>query len=501
MQEKLEQLNTRLGQIHDLRKAAAVLAWDQRTYMPPGGAAARSEQLSTLASMAHQLFVADETGTLLEALQPLQDELDYDSDDASLIRVTTRYYKKLRSVPPALVAERARVSTLAQEAWARARDASDFDLFAPLLKKNIDLNIQLAEALGYEDHLYDALLDQYEPEVKTADLHRLFEPLKTESVPLIEAMAAQNGHIDDAFLDQEFDAEAQLAFGRMVLKDIGFDFKRGRQDMSLHPFTISFAPDDVRLTTRVNRHKLQSALFGSVHEAGHGMYEQGIRSDLARTSLGSSASLGVHESQSRLWENIIGRSHGFWRYYFPRLQCTFPDQFGHVNLETFYRAINQVQPSYIRVEADEVTYNMHIFLRFELEVELLEGRMSVADLPQAWKDRMEAYLGIVPPDDARGVLQDIHWADGMMGYFPTYTLGNLLSVQFFNQAVKAQPTIPSQIEAGQFDTLHTWLVQNIHFHGNKYTPAELTRRVTGDQMRAEPFVAYVKEKYAEIYDL
>jgi len=231
------------------------------------------------------------------------------------------------------------------------------------------------------------------------------------------------------------------------------------------------------------------------------MYEQGIRSDLARTSLGSSASLGVHESQSRLWENIIGRSYGFWRYYFPRLQCTFPDQFGHVNLETFYRAINQVQPSYIRVEADEVTYNMHIFLRFELEVELLEGRMSVADLPQAWNDRMEAYLGIVPPDDARGVLQDIHWADGMMGYFPTYTLGNLLSVQFFNQAIKAHPAIPSQVEAGQFDTLHTWLVQNIHVHGNKYTPAELTRRVTGDQMRAEPFIAYVKEKYAEIYDL
>ncbi len=501
MEEKLEQLKTRLGQIYDLQKAAAVLVWDQRTYMPPGGAAARSEQLATLAEMTHQLFVADETGALLESLQPLQDESDYDADDASLIRVTAREYDKLRSVPPSLVAERARVSTLAQEAWARAREASQFDLFAPLLKKTIDLNVQLAEVLGYEDCLYDALLDQFEPEVKTADLHRLFEPLKTALVPLVEAMAAQNGRIDDSFLDQEFDADAQLTFGQMVLKDIGFDFTRGRQDISLHPFTISFAPDDVRLTTRVNPHMFQSALFGSVHEAGHGMYEQGIRGDLARTSLGDAASLGVHESQSRLWENIVGRSYGFWQHYFPQLQCTFPDQLGDVDLETFYRAINQVQPSYIRVEADEVTYNMHIFLRFELEVELLEGRLSVTDLPPAWNDRMKTYLGIVPPNDAQGVLQDIHWADGIMGYFPTYTLGNLLSVQFFDQAVHTHPAIPSQIAAGQFDTLHTWLVRNVCAHGKKYTPAELTQRITGGPMRAEPFIDYVRTKYAEIYDL
>ncbi len=502
MEEKLSQLKARLARAQDLERAAAVLVWDQRTYMPPAGAEARAEQLATLQQMAHEIFVADETGALLEALRPLaESELDYDSDDASLVRVAAREHQRLRRVPPELVAERARISSLAQEAWVRARADSNFALFAPHLEKVVDLNIRLAEALGYKDQLYDPLLDIFEPQMKTAQVARLFEQLKTGLAPLVHAIAAHAGRVDNTVLKREFDADKQIAFGLTILRDIGFDFGRGRQDMSAHPFTISFSPRDVRLTTRVYRDKFQTALFGSIHEAGHGMYEQGIRDELARTPLGDGASYGVHESQSRMWENVVGRSRGFWGYYFPRLQSFFPQQLDGVDVETFYRAINQVTPSCIRVEADEVTYHMHIFVRFELEQDLLEQRLAVADLPEAWNSKMKAYLGVVPPNDAQGCLQDIHWADGTFGYFPTYSLGTLLSLQYYNQAVAAHPGIPAEIAAGRFDTLRGWLVENIHVHGKKYTPAELTRRVTGEDIQAEPFVEYVKKKYGEIYGL
>jgi carboxypeptidase Taq len=286
-----------------------------------------------------------------------------------------------------------------------------------------------------------------------------------------------------------------------VLRDIGFDFERGRQDRSLHPFTISFSPNDVRLTTRVFEDNFKSALFGSIHEAGHGMYEQGISPTLEPGLLLNGASLGLHESQSRLWENVIGRSRSFWRFYFPRLKEYFPEQLARVDLEGFYRAINRVEPSLIRVEADEVTYNLHIFIRFELELDLLEGRIRVADLPEAWNAKMEAYLGIVPPNDGLGVLQDIHWPAGHLGYFPTYALGNLLSLQFFNQALADVPDLSAQIEAGDFAVLHRWLRERIYVHGRKYPPAELIRRVTGTDMQAGPFLDYARKKYGQIYDL
>jgi carboxypeptidase Taq len=503
MEEKLARLSVLLNQVWDLDKAASVLRWDQQTYMPPGGAPARAEQLATLSRLSHTLFVVDEIGALLEALQPLVDssELAPSSNAASLIRVVARDYEKMRRVPSELVAERARASALAQEVWARARSRADFSLFAPYLEKNVALNVELAEALGYEECLYDALLDQFEPEMKTSQVAQLFEELKTALVPLVTAITEENPPVDDTVLTQAFDEQKQLGFSRQVIAELGFDFERGRQDISLHPFTSSFSPNDVRLTTRVARQQLKAALFSLLHESGHGIYDQGIDEQLARTPLADGASLGVHESQSRLWENVVGRSRDFWTHYFPRLQSVFPQQLGEVDLETFYRAINKVAPSYIRVEADEVTYNLHIFIRFELEQALLEGDLAVSHLPEAWNEKMKAYLGLVPPDDALGVLQDIHWAGGAMGYFPTYALGNMLAVQFFNQALAERPAIAEQITRGEFERLYAWLRENIYQHGRKYTPAELTQRVTDDTIQAGPFIQYVKQKYGGIYNL
>lgn len=503
MEEKLARLGVLLNQVWDLNKAASVLRWDQQTYMPPGGAPARAVQLATLSRLSHTLFVTDEIGELLDALQPLLDnsELDPMSNTASLIRVVARDYEKMRRVPSELVAERARASALAQEVWARARARADFSLIAPYLEKNVELNVELAEALGYEECLYDALLDQFEPEMKTSRVAQLFQELKAALVPIVTVITEENPPVDDTILAQTFDEQKQLDFSRQVIAELGFDFERGRQDISLHPFTSSFSPNDVRLTTRVARHQLKAALFSLLHESGHGIYDQGIDEQLARTPSADGASLGVHESQSRLWENVVGRSRNFWTYYFPRLQSVFPQQMGEVDLEAFYRAINKVAPSYIRVEADEVTYNLHIFIRFELEQALLEGDLAVSELPEAWNEKMKAYLGLVPPDDALGVLQDIHWAGGAMGYFPTYALGNMLAVQFFNQALAERPEIAEQITKGEFDQLYAWLRENIYQHGRKYTPAELTQRVTDNTIQAGPFIQYVKQKYGSIYNL
>jgi carboxypeptidase Taq len=499
MEEKLQELKTRLGEIHDLDKATALLGWDQQTYMPPGGAAARAEQLATLQKTAHNWFVVDEIGELIEALSSNGSGWDYESDEASLVRVIARDYEKARKVPSELVAEFARVGALAYEAWAKAREGSDFSLFKPHLEKIVELNVRLAEALGYEDCIYDPLLDRFEPEMKTFQVAAIFNDLKAELLPLVKAISERIDAVDDSVLRRTYDGQKQWDFGVGVIKDIGFDFDRGRQDKSVHPFTTSFSINDVRLTTRIDLNYLPPALFGTLHECGHGLYEQGVGLDLERTSLADGASLGIHESQSRLWENLVGRSREFWSHYFSRLKAVFPDQLAGVDVETFYRAINRVEPSFIRVEADEVTYNMHIMLRFELENEMLEGTIKIADLPEAWNAKMETYLGIVPPDDAQGVLQDVHWSGGMLGYFPTYSLGNLISVQFFDKAKAETPSLLDQIAAGRFDDLLNWLCENVHRHGRKYTPAELVRRVTGNDLTAANYIAYIKAKYSDIY--
>lgn len=498
MNETFERLKEELARVGDLKKAAAVLSWDQETYMPPKGAQARAQQLATLSRLAHEFFTSDEIGELLDRLEPQVRDLPYDSFEASLVRVTKRDYEKARRVPTELVEELARATSLGTEAWKEARAQSQFDRFRPHLEKIVELTIQKAEALGYEDHLYDALLDLYEPEMKTAHVKRILDDLREELVPLVKSIAEREPP-DDSFLRREFDEQKQWDFGLAVIRDFGYDFEAGRQDRSAHPFTTSFSVHDVRITTRLQRDYLPTGLFGTLHECGHALYDQGIDPQLERTPLASGASLGVHESQSRLWENLVGRSRPFWEHYYPKLQQTFPGQLGDIELERFYRAVNRVEPSLIRVEADEVTYNLHIMLRFELELRLVERKLEVKDLPEIWNTKMDEYLGIQPPNDALGVLQDIHWSSGLIGYFPTYTLGNLLSAQLFKSAQRDIPPLIEQIRSGRFQELLGWMREKIHQHGRKFTPMELIQRATGQELQTESYLEYIREKYSEIY--
>ena len=499
MDERFDQLRTKLGQVEDLRAAATVLEWDQETYMPDGAAEARAHQIATLRTLAHEFFTDDEIGTLLDALAPATDDLDPLTDEASLVRVTQRDYDKALRIPADLVGEIAAAVALGKQAWRTARSEDDFSLFAPHLDRLIDLNVRKAEALGYDDRIYDALLDQYEPGMTTAEVERVFGDLRPKLVEIVHTIAEQPPPQDDV-LHRAFDEDAQWDFGMEVLRDFGYDFERGRQDLSAHPFTTSFSVSDVRLTTRVNEHFLPAALFGTLHECGHGLYEQGVDPALDRTPLADGTSLGMHESQSRLWENLVGRSRAFWTHYYPKLQAAFPEQLGDVALDAFYRAINKVEPSVIRVEADEVTYNLHIMLRFELENAMVERRVDVEDLPELWNTKMSEYLGLRPETDADGVLQDIHWSLGAIGYFPTYALGNLMSVQIFDAAHEALPDLDAQIRGGQFADLHAWLREHIYRHGRKLQAPELLERVTGSGPSSEPWLAYIRRKYGELYD-
>ena len=497
----LEHLKSKLAEISDLNGAASVLGWDQQTYMPPGGAAARAEQLGTLVKLAHEKLVSDQLGTLLEAAGEEVTGLSGDSDEVCLIRVARRDYDNARKVPSTLVAELARAASLGLEVWVNARETADFASFKPALQKILDLHRELARCLGYDEQLYDALLDQYEPGMKTSEVTRIFSELRAGLVPLVQAISEKVGSVDDSVLRRHYPESKQWKFGLDVLKHFGYDFGRGRQDKSVHPFTTSFSVNDVRITTRVDERFLPTALFGTLHECGHALYEQAISQSLERTPLASGASLGIHESQSRLWENLVGRSHGFWQFFFPQLRGLFSENLSSISLEGFYRAINRVEPSLIRVEADEVTYNLHVLLRFELEVDLLEQRISLEDLPAAWNGKMKEYLDVVPPNNTQGVLQDVHWANGLIGYFPTYSLGNLISVQLFEKAQRQHPSIPEEIEKGQFTLLLGWLRDNVHLHGKKFLPAELVERATGQLLQTHPYLTYLRNKYSEIYSL
>lgn len=498
MDGRLDELTILLARVQDLNAAANVLEWDQETYMPDGAAGARAHQVATLRKLAHEFFTADEVGTLLEALAPATQALDPGSTEASLVRVTRRDYEKAFKIPAALVAEMAEAVALGKQAWRQARETNTYAVFAPHLERLIDLNVQKAEALGYDDRRYDALLDQYEEGMKTATVEAVFADLRAQLVPLVHAIAACEPP-DDGFLRRTFDKQKQWDFGLDVIKDFGYDFDRGRQDLSTHPFTTAFSITDVRLTTRVDERYLPTALFGTLHECGHGLYEQGIDRALDRTPLADGTSLGMHESQSRLWENLVGRSRAFWQCYYPRLQTFFPDQLGDVSPEAFYRGINKVEPSLIRVEADEVTYNLHVMLRFELEQAMIEGRVTVADLPDLWNAKMEDYLGLRPETDADGVLQDIHWSLGALGYFPTYALGNLMSAQLFRQARHDLPGLDDRIAAGRFADLLGWLRTHIHQYGRKVQALEILHRLTGQGLHAGPWLDYIREKYGALY--
>jgi carboxypeptidase Taq len=499
MSERLSRLKDILGEISDLNRAAFVLAWDQETYMPPGGINHRADQLTTLRRIAHVRFTADEVGELLEQAAVEVGSMPFDSDDASLVRVTRRDYEHARKLPLDLVAEVARAGAMARPVWQKARNDADFKLFAPYLEKNVELNRRVADALGYKDRPYDALLDRTEPGLTTDQLEGIFAELKRAIVPLVGDVARHADTLDDSVLHRSFDPDLQLEYALQAVAKLGYDLERGRQDVSAHPFTISFGTGDVRITTRVTRDFFNECLFGSIHEAGHGMYNQGIGVNLDRTPLSSGASPGVHESQSRLWENLVGRSAAFWRYFYPSLRDTFPGPLKGVDEEDFFRAVNKSYPSLIRVEADEVTYNLHILLRFELENEMLEGSLKVRDLPEAWNARFKSYLGIDVPNDREGVLQDIHWSGVSFAQFPAYTLGNLMGAQLMERVRSEVPGLDDHLENGEFGVLLEWLRNNVYVHGRKFTPNELIEKVTGKPLTSGPWIAYVRQKFGALY--
>lgn len=498
MHPKLQRLKEILAEVCDLNKAASVLSWDQQVNMPPAGANARGEQMATLKRLSHIRFTSSEVGELLGDLKTELAGLDPDSDDARLLRVTERDYKRLTKVPPDFVAEHSKSTAVAQQTWQKAKAESNFALFQPHLEKIVALKKQYVEFFAPYDHIYDPLLDQYEPGMKTSEVQAIFDALRPRQVELIQAISAQP-QVDDSFLHQPFDEAKQWKFGVRVITQFGYDWQRGRQDKSAHPFTTTFNLNDVRITTRMDANFLNPALFATMHECGHALYGQGVDPALERTPLAGGASLALHESQSRMWENLVGRSLDFWTYFYPQLQETFPEQLGNIDLITFYRGINKVQPSLIRVEADETTYNLHIMLRLELEIALMENRLEVKDLPEAWNNRMREYLGVSPPDDAQGVLQDIHWSSGMFGYFPTYALGNLISVQLWEQMQKDIPNLAAEIRQGTFTSLLEWGREKIHRHGAKFEPQELVERVTASKIDPQPYLRYLKTKYQEIY--
>lgn len=501
MEDKLKQLKIRLREVDDLQSAAALLNWDQSTYMPPAGGKARGRQMATLSRLAQEKFTDAGVGNLLDELEPYAEQLPYDSDDASLIRVTRRDYERSVKVPPAFTAEFYEHTAIAYNVWAEARPANDFARVQPYLEKTLDLSRQLANFFPGYKHIADPLIDYSDYGMTVSTIRPLFDQLRERLVPLVEAITAQQ-EVDDSFLHRAFPEEEQLAFGRRIIKRYGYDFDRGRQDKTHHPFMTKFSLDDVRITTRVQEHNLNEALFSTLHEAGHALYELGIDPALEATPLGGGTSSGVHESQSRLWENQVGRSLPFWRYFYPQLQDQFSNQLQDVSLDDFYRATNKVQRSLIRTDADEVTYNLHVMIRFDLELQLLQGDLTIADLPQAWHERYQQDLSVRAPDDRNGVLQDVHWYAGAVGgAFQGYTLGNVLAALFYARAMDAHPQIVEEMERGTFETLHNWLRENIYCHGSKFTTSELVQRVTGGPLSIEPYLDYLHGKFGELYTL
>jgi len=451
--------------------------------------------------LAHEKSTSLEVGKLLDDLCAYEDNLPYDSDDASLIRLARRDYERATKVPADFIAEISAHTSKSYEVWTAARPANDFAAVIPYLEKTLDYSRRYADFFPGYEHIADPLIDGSDYGMKASTIRAVFAQLREPLVPLVRTITAQP-LADDSCLKQHFPENQQLAFGIEVAKKFGYDFQRGRQDKTAHPYMIRFSSGDIRILTRVQERDLSDALFSTLHEVGHGMYEQGNKPDYEGTPLAGGTSSGVHESQSRLWENIVGRSRGFWEHYYPALQAIFGDQLGSVPLETFYRAINKVQRSLIRTDADEVTYNLHVMLRFDLEIELLEGSLAVRDLAQAWRERYESDLGITPPDDRDGVLQDVHWYDNRIGgVFQGYTLGNIMSAQFYEAALKAHPSIPTEIARGDFGLLRGWMRANIYQNGRKFTANELLERTTGGPLDIAPYIRYLQQKFGALYSL
>jgi carboxypeptidase Taq len=482
-----------------LNSIESLLGWDERTMLPAGGGDYRAEQMTLLAGMVHCRRTEPQLGEWLAEL--IETKLDPHSDHGATVRELKRQYDRRVKLPQALVEELARVSVLGQQAWVTARANNDFASFRPLLEKTFKLKREAADAIGYEECRYDALLDEFEPGALTSQVTRVLAALREELVPLVAEIARSNHKPDISILARDYPIEAQEAFARDVASRCGFEFHRGRLDVTAHPFCSSIGPHDCRITTRYDAHHFTSAFFGVLHEAGHGIYDQGLRPDWFGLPPGEAISLGIHESQSRLWENFVGRSRAFWQCFFHTVRERFPKALGDVSLESFYAAINDVRPSLIRVESDEATYNLHILIRFELEQALVSDELRVADLPAAWSEKYRHYLGISPPNDSDGVLQDIHWSAGLVGYFPTYSLGNLYAAQLFVQADKDLGGLAKQFAAGEFQPLREWLRKQIHEPGQCYTADELVQRVTGKPLSHMPLVRYLRGKFGELYGL
>jgi carboxypeptidase Taq len=484
-------LKQRLAEIGDLHKAQGILGWDQRVTMPPLGTEARAEAQATLGRISHDAFTDDEVGRLLDKLTPHGESLPYDSDEASLIRVTKRDWDKARRVPTELEVEMTREAARGHHAWVEARRTSDFAAFLPYLRSNVELKRRYAECFEWSDSPYTALLDDYEPGMTTTEVKAVFDVLR----PALSELVAAAPQVDASFLHGDFPVDAQREFAERILPTLGFEDGAWRLDTTAHPFCTSFSNRDVRLTTRYHDDDLES-IWSTLHEAGHGLYAHGIASSLLRTPLANSPSLGMNESQSRTWENLVGRSLPFWRGRLPELQRLFP-QLAGVDLDTWYRGINRVAPGLIRVDSDEVTYSLHIILRFELEQELVSGSLALDDLPEAWNAKMKELLGVDVPDDARGVLQDVHWTRAAYGYFPTYALGNVLSVQIWRAVEEELPGLDAQLEAGDFRPLYASLRERIYRHGRKFTPVETLERAIGaTEIDPQPYLAYLRSKVA-----
>ena len=483
-----------------LGSVEALLGWDERTMLPAKGGEYRAEQMTLLSGLVHERRTDKRLGEWLAELADGPLAADPLSETGATIRELKRQYDKKTKLPKSLVEELTRTSVLAQQAWVEARKKNDFAGFRPLLEKTYDLKRQEAAALGYPELPYDALLDDYEPGELTSNVARTLEGLRRDLVPLVAEIAASKRRPDRSILQRQFPAATQASFGQAVAAGIGFDFQRGRLDVTAHPFCSGMGPDDCRITTRYDEKFFPSAFFGILHEAGHGIYEQGLRGDQYGLPLGEALSLGIHESQSRMWENQVGRGREFWQFHYPEAQRAFP-ALADVPLDAFYFAINDVRPSLIRVEADEATYNLHILIRFELEQALLADDLKVADLPAAWNAKYREYLGIEPPTDADGVLQDIHWSAGLVGYFATYSLGNLYAAQFFAQANDELGGLAPMFARGEYQPLRDWLRTNIHRHGRRYTAAQLVERVTGKPLSHAPLMAHLRGKLGPLYGL
>ena len=494
-----DDLRTRLAEVADLWKAAAILKWDQQTMMPPRGAAVRAEQLATIGRIAHDRFTDPEVGRLLDGLAGFEEEHEYDSFEASLIRVARRDWEKERRVPSELRAAMSRASTLAFPVWVEARERNDVGAFLPVLRESLELSRRYVECFDDYDEPYDVLLDDYEPGMKTAVVRETFDYLKEHQALLVRAVADASPIV--APQARSFPLELQRQFELEVAKRLGFDDETWRLDPTVHPFASGGGTQDIRITTRHFEGNLEG-LFATMHEFGHGLYERQVDRAFERTPLAAGASLGLHESQSRMWENLVGRSLPFWRHFFPRLAEVYPEALAGYDVDRWYREVNAVAPSLIRVDADEATYNLHIILRFEIEQELLSGSLRVEHLADEWNRRMWEYLGIEVPDDAHGVLQDVHWAAGLIGYFSTYALGNLMSAQLWEKVLEDLPSIDDDFEQGEFGPLREWLREHVHRYGRTLTPPELLERVIGTAtIEPEPYLRYLRGKLGEVYGI